>query len=95
MNRKNTNLIITNDQKTNENVTLSNYRKKCYLPTEVQVEKGIVIVHYRSSLKQLIHSNASYIIHRNLRNVYDLKGQKVTTLPKICKYIMENKLTIS
>lgn len=61
----NTNTTITQPVKVSSASQLLLLSKKYYLPYEIQVEKDIVVIHYKPSVKQIIHNGQSIIMHRN------------------------------
>ena len=54
------------------------------------------VIHYRSSIKQIIFGDTSLIVHRNCRNLYDMLGNSVSleSLGKVHRYILETKVKI-
>lgn len=62
---------------------LSLLAKKHYLPYEVQVEKDMVIVHYKDSIKQILYAGNAYILHRDTKQLYDMTGTLFTNPPKV------------
>jgi hypothetical protein len=53
---------------------LYTYSRKYYLPLSIQLEKDVVIIHYKPTCKQIIYSNNSYIMHRTTQNLYKMNG---------------------
>lgn len=94
--QKNQNLVINENKINSFSKQLAHSCKRFYLPIKVQREKDIIIVHYKSSLKQIIYQNSSYLIHRQIHNIYDMKGDEVAiqSISKLLKYIIENKVEI-
>lgn len=68
--------------------------KKYHLPSKIQQEKDILILHFVASFKQIIYNEGAYFFFKSLDSVFDLKGKKieVSKLPKLIKYIIEHKL---
>lgn len=72
------------------------YSRKYYLPLSIQQEKDVLIVHYRSTIKQVIYCNAAYVMYRSAQNIYKMSGELAAQadLPKMFRYILENKVDI-
>ena len=68
--------------------------KKYYLPCEIQFEKDVVVITYKDSIKQLIYHGCGYIMHRNRCQLYDMSGKMLTNVPRLLKYIVENRVEI-
>ena len=64
----------------------------------MQQEKDLTIVHYKPTLKQIIWPtlNKSFLLHRDTKKLYSMTGEVVNMggLPKVFKYIIENKVDI-
>lgn len=58
---------------------LSIYARKYYLPLLIQLEKDVLIIHYKPSCKHIIYANTGYIMHRNTKNLYKMNGDLVIT----------------
>lgn len=73
---------------------LQKYIKKYHLPSKLQQEKDILIIHFIPSFKQIIYNEGTYLFFKHLDTVFDLKGKKmeIGKLPKVIKYIIEHKL---
>ncbi len=84
----------TNKQ-TPVNQQLAIVAKKFYLPSEVQLEKDVIIITYRDSIKQLIYRGSGYIIHRSKAQLYEMSGQPFSNPPKLLKYIIDNRIEIA
>lgn len=84
----------TNKQ-TPANQQLTILAKKFYLPSEVQLEKDVIIITYRDSIKQLIYRGSGYIMHRSKAQLYEMSGQPFANPPKLLKYIIDNRIEIA
>lgn len=79
------NKLAPNPQKTNSNISqqLGIIAKKHYLPYEMQMEKDVIIIHYKNSIKQLFYSGNAYILHRDRQPLYDMSGHVFNNPPKV------------
>lgn len=79
------NKLAPPSQKSNGNISqqLGIIAKKHYLPYEMQVEKDVIIVHYKDSIKQLFYSGNAFILHRERHPLYDMIGHVFSNPPKV------------
>lgn len=80
-----------------QNNSLFQASKKYFLPMSVQQEKDLLIVHYQSTLKQIISPalGKSFLMYRG-RNIYTMQGEevKIDKFGKVFRHILENKINI-
>ena len=79
------NKLAPNSQKTSSNISqqLGIIAKKHYLPYEMQMEKDVIIIHYKDSIKQLFYGGNAYILHRDRQPLYDMSGHVFNNPPKV------------
>lgn len=58
---------------------LFNASSRYFLPQKIQQEKDMVIIHYKTSVKQVICSGTSFIVHRAPLNMFSLTGEPMTS----------------
>lgn len=49
----------------------------------MQMEKDVIIIHYKNSIKQLFYSGNAYILHRDRQPLYDMSGHVFPNPPKV------------
>lgn len=79
------NKLAPPSQKSSGNISqqLGIIAKKHYLPYEMQIEKDVIIMHYKDSIKQLFYSGNAYILHRERLPLYDMTGHIFSNPPKV------------
>lgn len=88
--RKN-NLIISNSKPASY---LHNICKRYLIPYQVQQQKDILIIHYKPTLKQIIHGSSSYLCYRQKDIIYDMLGREIHEVSRLIKYIAQNKINL-